>query len=370
MKKCLIAGMAVLLLAAACRREVPSPRPTIHLVHEIAADSSGLASIASKAGSCGAKGSIAIIGEPSDVIALARRFHSIDEVDNIDGSPVRDSLPDFAGEVFDAILDAYSAPYPHFVHGSSVSTDSLRESAVRCAMSAWDSLCFRSSADQLPILGKQQAKMLIYTSSLNSEYGLFDVDTLQQLTGGASRILSAVDVMLDDALQPGDVNIAVWTGREVCDSKAWEHAFAARDASIHASISVLSPEKAFDIRTELRNLLRLYQGSGRSLDVIILDRFGTSCAPLESEIQMIRRGATEEDAAFARMLSPDFRIITPEESITRATYGILRSGRLFSHRIALPQVRYYETSEGVQGSQVLVEVTGPYVQSTYVPDFN
>lgn len=369
MKKCIIAGMTVLFLAAACKREAPSPRPTIHLVHEIAADSSGLASIASRAGSCGAKGSIAIIGEPSDVIALAKRFHSIDEVDNIDGSPVRDSLPDFGGEVFDAILDAYSAPYSHFIDGEA-SADSLRESAVRCAMSAWDSLCFRSSADQLPILRKQEAKMLIYTSSLNSEYGLFDVDTLQQLTGGASRILSAVDVMLDDALQPGNVNIAVWTSREVCDSKAWENAFALKSANGKASIAVLDPERAFDIRTELRSLLRLYIGSGRSLDVIILDRFGTSSAPLESEIQMIRRGATEEDAAFAKMLSPDFRIITPEESITRATYGILRSGRLFSHRIALPQVRYYETSEGVQGSQVLVEVTAPYVQSTYVQDLN
>ena len=370
MKKLIIAGATVLFLAAACRSVAPSPRPTIPLVHEIASDTSGLASIASGAGSRGAQGSVAIIGEPTDVIALARRFQSIDAVDNIDGSPVRDSLPDFAGECFDAILDAYSAPYSHFLNGDAAAVDSLRESAVRCAMSAWDSLCFRSSADQLPILGKQDAKILIYTSSLNSEYGLFDVDTLQQIVGGTSRILSTVDVMLDEALQSRNVNIAVWTGREVCDSKAWENAFALKNVSGEASISVLDPERAFDIRTELRSLLRLYQGNGRGLDVILLDRFGISPAPLESEIQMIRRGATEEDAAFSTMLSPDFRIITPEEAIVKATYGILRSQRLFTHRIALPVVRYYETEEGVQGTQVLVEVTGPYVQSTYVPDFN
>ena len=369
MNRVILSGLAALSLLLSCKREAPSPRPTIPLVLEIAADTSGAGGLAAKAGSRGADGSIAIIGEPSDVLTLARRFQSCDLVDNVDGRSVRDSLPDFAGETFDAILDVFNTPYAHFL-APPVQPDSLREAAVRAAVSAWDSLAFRSPADKKAILKKSQAKILIFTSSLQAAFGLFDVDTLQQITGGKSRLLSPVDVMLEDALATGQKNLAVWTTREAREADVWENAFAVKDPTGEARLSVLVPDAALDVRTELRNLLRQYQGTGRTLDVLMVDRFDIDPAPLASELAMIRRAGTEEDAAFDRMLSPGFRLLTPAQSLIRSTYDILRGQRLFTHRIARPAIRYYETVEGAQGHSVLMEVAPAYVQSTYVSDIN
>lgn len=370
MKHYLLTGLAALSLLVSCETVTVQPRPTIPLVLGIAADSSGQGGLIARAGSRGAYGSIAIIGEPADVITLARRFQSIDAVDNVDGRPVRDSLPDFAGESFDAILDVFNAPYAHFLEGPAPETDSLREAAVRGAMAAWDSLCYRSASDREALLKKQQAKVLIYTSSLHAEYGLYDVDTLQQLTGGKTQILSIVDVMLDNALASGSRNLAVWTTPEARTSGAWEHVFESKNTKGEATLAVLAPDAALDIRTELRNLLRQYQNTGLQLHVLLVDRFDVDKAPLASEVAMIRREGTEEDAAFSRMLAQDFRIMMPAQALTQATYAVMRRDRLFTHRILRPSIRYYETVEGSQGTPVLQEVTPAYIQSTYVPDFD
>lgn len=370
MKHYLLTGLSALSLLVSCETVTVQPRPTIPLVLGIAADTSGQGGLIARAGSRGADGSIAIIGEPADVTILARRFQSIDAVDNVDGRSVRDSLPDFAGESFDAIMDAFNAPYAHFLEGPAPETDSLREAAVRGAMAAWDSLCYRTASDREALLRKHQAKILVYTSSLHAAYGLFDVDTLQQLTGGKSRVLSVVDVMLDNALASGPRNLAVWTTPEVRSSGAWEQVFEGKNTSGNASLSVLAPDAALDVRTELRNLLRQYQQAGRQLHVLLVDRFDVDKAPLASEVAMIRREGTEEDAAFNRMLAPDFRVVMPASALISATYGILRRDRLFTHRILRPSIRYYETVEGSQGTPILQEVTAAYVQSTYVPDID
>ena len=186
MRKILIPGILLLVMLASCKEVTTTPRPTIPMVYSILADSTGQAHLVSMAGDRGAEGSIAIIGEPS------RRFQSNDAVDNIDGRPSRDSLPDFAGERFDVILDALFAPY------GETSLDSLREAAVTNALFAWDSTCFRSTTDSRPLLRKQRSKLLIYTSALQAAYGLFDVDTLQQLTGGKSRLLSPALLMMQN----------------------------------------------------------------------------------------------------------------------------------------------------------------------------
>lgn len=361
MRKIVFWGMLGLALLSSCKRKLAEPRPTIPLVYSVAGDTTHVGRLAAEAGSRGADGSIAIIGEPLDAIALSGSFLSADRMDNIDGSEKRDSLPDFAGESFSVILDDYNAPYSHFVQPSAHAwqhLDSLREAAVRNALFAWDSTCVHNPA-----------KLIIFTSSLQAEYGLFDVDTLQQLTGGKSIVLSSAKLMLEQAYRDGARNLAVWTSPQVAGAEVWQKLFS-QYAWADAQLTVLSPEPALDVRTELRHLLRQYRSAGRTLDALLVDSYSAKPSLLNSELYLIRQGGTEEDAYFDKMISRDFRFLEPKSCVVQATYRILRSQSLFTHRIARPSVRYYETVESAQGLPVLEAVTASYVQNAYVQRFD
>lgn len=363
MKKCLLLCLAAACLFS-CKEKAPAPRPAVALVDAVLRDTSGMRRLAAEAGKLGNGGSIAIIGEPSDVLFLSREFALSDLRDNIDGRMRPDSLPDFAGEKFDLLLDAEDAPYDHFLENVGGS-DSLRSLAVQNALFAWDSTCVRSSLDTKALLHKSRSKLLIYTSSLQAEYGLFDLDTLQQLAGGACPVISPAVLQIQKALDSGATHIAVWTSREVRDAGAWQAVFE-RMAPEGATLAVIAPEQALDVRTRLRGLLRQYLATGRRMDALILDHYGLPLAPLNSEISLIRRIGTEEDASFDRILAQDFLLLDPSAVLLDATYALLREKDLFAHRIARPVLGYYETFEAEDGNTLLLEVGPEYVAETYV----
>ena len=361
MRKIVLWGLAALCLAAACKRNAPQPRPTIPLVESIVADTSGTARMVALAGTLGPEGSIAILGEPFAALALSHRFQSTDRMDNVDGRPRRDSLPDFAGEIFSVILDAFNDPYEHFITEGPEAKDrldSLRESAVRGALFAWDSTAVRPAA-----------KILIFTSSLHASFGLFDVDTLQQLCGGQSILLSPSGLLLDRAREKGARNVAVWTTRAVRKSGAWQ-ALLQEKGWEDMRLTELSPSPALDSRTELREVLRQYQTEGRPLDALLVDSYEADINALGSEISFIRQGLTGEDASLAKMLSRDFFILDPSSETIQATYALLRSRRLFAHRIAWPRLQYYQVEESSGGEPQVVPVSASYVQNTYVQNIH
>lgn len=364
MKKYIVILLAAAALLYSCRTRTLPPRPTIPLVESIVRDTSGLANLVSMAGASGAEGSVAILGEPFQAVALARLFQGMDAVDNIDGREKRDSLPDFAGERFDVLMDVSNAPYGHFLPGG---LDSLREAAVQGAMFAWDSTCLKYAAGR-DKLRKSRAKVLILSSPLHSAYGRFDVDTLRQLCSGKCFIVTPVETTLADAVRLGASNIAVWASGEVRSSGAYESAFMQMGGQ--GSVASIVPDAAFDIRTEFRSLLHQYRAAGKPLDALVLSEYGIDTRLLETELELIRAAGTEEDLAFSRMLSPEFTIIEPGKSLTGAVYRYMRSGNLFTHRIALPSVHWYETTESRSGDPAIVEVGASYVLQTYVQDID
>lgn len=365
MKKYIIIMGAALCLISACRTKALPPRPTIPLVETIVRDTSGLAELVAKAGASGANGSIAILGEKEQTMALARLFLSIDARDNIDGRSVRDSLPDFAGEQFQVIIDENNSPYSHFLPGG---LDSLREAAVQGAMFAWDTTCLKTRTSARNRLPKENAKILVFSSPLNSAYGLFDVDTLRQLCSGKCMLATPVETTLKDAVKAGASNIAVWASRDIRSSRAYEDAFA--DLQAEGTVTTITPESALDIRTQFRSLLRQYQATGLSLDALVLSEYTVDTQPLWSEIELIRSGVSEEDSAFNRMLSGNFVIIDPGTSLTSAIFSYMRGGNLFTHRIALPSARWFVTTESENGNPDILEVGTSYLRSAYVQDFD
>jgi hypothetical protein len=366
-RRLFIIGLA-LMAVAACKHAGSVPRETIGLVQSIVEDTTGIRKLVEQAGGKGADGSIALLGEPEDVAVLARRFAVTDRMDNIDGRQKPDSLPDFAGETFHALLDSYNAPYSQFVKGPQ-GLDSLREVAVNGALHAWDTVCFRSSTGHGIPLKKASAKILVFASSLQQEYGLFDVDTLQKLVGGKCHLLSPVDILVDDALAAGAQNILVWAPDAVRESKVWEKALESRHRT-DATLAVVTPKSAKDVRTQLRDVLRQYLVTGLPLDALIIDSYRVNPAPLQSELGLIRLCGTEEDAAFDKMLSARFQFLEPTEALLDATFNLLREENLFAHKIAKPVVKYYENAESETGEVILVETSANHVKNTYVPSLD
>lgn len=317
MKKHFLLTILAVAALAACEQTAKVQKPSMKLVQSILADTTGLRERAQNAGIIGAEGSITLFGEPGVVKALAQRFKDVDLMDNVDGREKRDSLPDFAGEIIVGILT------PRF------SPDSLREVAVNGALQAWDTTRH-----------KESAKILIYPSSLQARYGFNDVDTLQQLVGGKCHLLSPVKLLLDKAYEKAN-NVVVWTSEPVKDAKVWEQALAKMNKP-GKSIAVYSTDPSQEPNQQFRDILRQYQVTGLPLDAMILDCYQADFGPLEEELGIIRTDATEEDAAFDKMVSAQFKFYEPADALIRTTYAILREENLFAHRIARPVVKLYE----------------------------
>ena len=362
--------LALLVTLASCRERPAVVRDTIPYVKQIAVDTTGAFALVRTYRTAGTKGSIAVIGEPDAASRLASFLQTADNVDNIDGKPAPDRLPDFAGESFDIILDLYNAPY---IRMAASSPDSLREVAVRNAVTAVDTVAYSNALDPKSRLVTSRAKVFVLASSLLSEYGKFDIDTLFKMAGREPLVLTPVEAMLQAAADAGFKSVAVWAPEEA--RSAYEH--VARALVPQMDVTVVSTTGNGILRPAFRDMLRIYRSlkPGTNLDAVLLDSFTVDLEELESEKEHIHRQITEEDMAFDRILMPHFRFIEPNASLTAALYRLLREKNLFTHNIAYPTVRYYQTEENRDGEFVPVEVSATYLSSRsnpapYVPDID
>lgn len=359
---------AFLLLASCQERQVPV-RDTIPYVKQLAVDTAGTYSLLASYRSAGSVGSIAVIGEPEAAWQLSSRLLAADEVDNIDGKPRPDRLPDFAGESFDILMDQYNAPYTRM---AASSPDSLREIAVRNAVISIDSVAYSNALDPMSRLRKSRAKVFVLANSLLTEYGRFDIDTLFKMTGREALILTPVEAMLETAAKAGCRSVAVWAPQEA--RSAYEHA---AQAYPQMTVTVVSTTGNGMLRPAFRDMLRIFRGlkPKETLDAVLLDSFTANLEELSAEQEHIHRQITEEDMAFDRTLTPHFRFIEPNASLTSALYRLLRERNLFTHDIAYPSVQYYQTEENRDGEYVPVEVSAEYISAhanpdPYVPDLD
>ena len=366
-----ILPILVLLSAlVSCNERPVVVRDTIPYVKQIAVDTTGTFALVSTYRSAGTKGSIAVIGEPEDASRLASFLLAADNVDNIDGKATPDRLPDFAGESFDVIMDLYNAPYERM---AASSPDSLREVAVRNAVIAVDSVAYSNALDPNSRLVTSRAKVFVLANSLLSEYGKFDIDTLFKMAGREPIILTPVEAMLQEAAAAGYKSVAVWAPEKA--RSAYEN--VARVLTPEMNVTVVSTTGNGILRPAFRDMLRVYRSlkPGTNLDAVLLDSFTVDLEELDDEVEHIHRQITEEDMAFDRILMPRFRFIEPNACVTAALYRLLREKNLFTHDIAYPTVRYYQTEENREGEYVPVEVSASYLSAQmntapYVPDID
>ena len=368
--KHILSVLAFLVALVSCQERPTVLRDTIPYVKQIAVDTTGTFQLIHAYRTAGKKGSIAVIGEPESTLQFAATLLAADYVDNIDGRSKPDRLPDFAGERFDILLDEYNAPY---LRMAASSPDSLREVAVRNAVIAVDSVAYSNPSDPRSRLAKTRAKVFVLANSLLAEYGQFDIDTLFKMAGREAVILTPVEAMLQEAARSGCKSVAVWAPAEA--RSAYEH--AARALTPQMDVTVVSTTGNGILRPAFRDMLRVYRSlkPGSNLDAVLLDSFTVNLEELESEKEHIHRQITEEDMAFDRILMPHFRFIDPGISLTNALYRLLREKSLFTHDIAYPTIRYYQTEENLEGDFVPVEVSAEYLSAQtqsalYVPDID
>ena len=362
--------LAILAALVSCHERPAVLRDTIPYVKQLAVDTTGTFQLISTYRTAGTKGSIAVIGEPEVAVQLAAVLRQADQVDNIDGLPKPDRLPDFAGESFDILLDEYNAPY---LRMAASSPDSLTEVAVRNAVIAVDSVAYSNALDPRSRLAKNRAKVFVLANSLLAEYGQFDIDTLFKMAGREAVILTPVEAMLEEAAKSGYKSVAVWAPAEA--RSAYENAAKALQPQL--DVTVVSTMGNGLLRPAFRDMLRIYRTlkPGSNLDAVLLDSFTANLEELSAEKEHIHRQITEEDMAFDRILMPHFRFIEPNAAMTGALYRLLREKNLFTHDIAYPTVRYYQTEENRDGEYVPVEVSAAYLSAhqksePYVPDID
>ena len=360
MKRIIILLAIVCAAAVSCREFSAPSRPTIDYVLSLAADSLGSAfSLVKSHNPASGEGAIAIFGEREESLLLSEVFLTADRRDNISGKPGSDLLPDFAGEVLTVILDEAEAPYAGFIErGEEVR---LRENAVRGAIFALDTLCCVTPFNPEATAPKPTSKVIVLSSSLMGEYGLFDVDTLFSLAGTRIPVISPVESMIEEALavEKEDLSVGVWADSALVASLAYQNVFGRMARAAGKGSSVLypiSPSGEGDIRERLLSWLDAYSEicGGRQLDALLIDDYGVNISSLEAELADIRKEDSFQKLTYARLLSKDFRFVDVMESLTGRCYDILRRENLFTHNISYPSLTLYQTVAAPDGTDNLL----------------
>lgn len=358
--------LPVLLLAAACSGPVPSGRAALPLVMDIA---SGRATaergvIDSRQGPLSA-GDIYIAGSPAACRLLCADFLDCDVFDNVRGRSFSDDLKDFAGETFACIEDDVFSPYGELISAGDTAT--LRELAVRYALAALDDKCNVSQFDLDGNAAKTPAKLLILADPWMHEYGMFDVDTLFSLTSCPVNLVSPQSLMMDEVLggSQKSFNIGI-----ICDSiYVGKGIYPAIFRSKCRQFDIVGA-RCFEASVSgregsLYEFLDKYIASGRSeaLDAILVDDRALQYGAVESEILAARDLNREESMNYGKLIAPGLRVVRSSDLTMRWCYEVLRSGDLFTHKIALPQASFYSVRKNpVEGGAHFLLIPASNVQ--------
>ena len=338
------AGLAALLLVAACNPPVQGGRDTIDLVKAIAADSGSPEHILlSGFRKPHNGGSVYIIGETESCRQIGTAFLECDMFENARGMGWGDGLKDFAGEEFDYIADNTFTPYGTFVAENG--NDRLREATVRLCLSSLQPNCNVSIYDLDGNQEKSQAKLIILADPWLSINGKHDVDTLFAMTGCRVPVFSPQELLFDRVLGGGKKYFRIGVmGDSTRVSKGlysalFEDKIKQFDVVGASIFEVPSPAEG----VSLAAFLDKYAGSGETLplDALLVDDFTVDAGRLEKELMNIRDFNKEESMLYGKLISPEFVIVSSTEVTMTACYHEMREHNLFTHRIARPFCREY-----------------------------
>lgn len=292
------------------------------------------------------------------MLPLSEAFLLADNYDNATGAPGRDGLPDFSGEIISGILDIANTPYSAWL--SEGKEDALRDLTVKEVLLALDTLCHRSPYDREGGVRKPGAKLLVLASSYMTAYGQFDVDTLFRSLGCSVPVISPLEAMMDEVFRgAGKVKVGVLSRREDLSSGIYSSVFSERcrrHARQGSSCTVLARRDSSGFLTAFFDDY-IASGAVEALDYLIVDGYGYDVPSLYAVVDSLTSVMNPESLKYSKFISPDLKILTPEESILRSCYSKMRQMSIFSYRISYPEARGYLTA----GESLLIPFSLRYV---------
>lgn len=350
----LIILMLAALLAVACRERNTGMMRPIQLVETIVADTSSYhyRQISALKG-IGSHGSIALVGDPEDVMRLTEYLLTYDGHDNISGAHLSDGLPDFSGETIAQILDVAGSPYSAVLQDAGAVT--LREKNLKNFLLATDTAYVAGPYDGV-MQHRQSAKMVVFASSYSSAYGRYDADTLCRSIGLEYPVIAPVQAMeaYADMKTEGTMNLAVWTDMDKISG------------GLYDGLQAFAPQTdtTADDQARLCRFLDMYVDAGNSarLSAVLLDDPDVDAEAMESAARMVIASTEDNLLNYRNLLDNGFEFITPGEAIAEQCYAYLRRANAFTHRIAYPELRSYITmvQDEPEGETVLVGLQDRY----------
>lgn len=356
--------LVLLLLPAACRRQVEETRPTIPLVREILASRSDPRALMLRDRESRPASDITLIGSEFACERLAEMLLFRDSQDNVDARVNGDGLPDFAGETFALIED--SVPYADILRDSP---EELRRQTVARVLSALDTVVHISPYDLDGLASKPSSKMVVLADPFLSEYGGFDVDTLLRSTGCRIPVVSTIELLLDRAFARGgryDLSVGILCDPQFDSTGIYERIFSrmARERRMSGATLVVQGVSSRD--SVLHTFLKNYAASGQTkpFDAILIDDLSVRPDALKSELAEIVSVMNESSMTYGRLVSRGFFFLNAFDEVAATCYNYLRQNNLFTHNIAKPQVSVYRPVRrpGSEDGSIIL-IPGSYVQN-------
>lgn len=368
MKKPLLSvfSIFVLLSLGSCRPKVVEMNPVIPYVKGILADKYSPEMLMLRHNRAQLPSSdITVIGPQSVCDTLAAMFKTYDVRDNVDGSRQSDGLPDFAGETFAFIAD--SASYGSYLAGNL--SDDLRKQVVLKTLCAIDTVVHISPYDLKGLGYKNSSKIVILADPYLAQYGQYDADSLLSAAGVQAPLVAPIDLMFDkvlDSAKGRPVHVALLCSEGFASSDVFSQRLAklSADRGITGSECYVFPTERRD--SLVHRLLSAYASAGRKgpIDAILVDDYNLNVDSLKLEMKDIMSVMNRTSITYGRFVSPDLVFVSSIEEVASRCYSILRSGNLFTHNIAKPQVVFYwpASNPDTAGSDSIILISGPYVQ--------
>lgn len=290
---------------------------------------------------------VAVIGASRNCALMSEYLLTCDIFDNVDGRPVKDGLPDFAGETIAPYFDEANPPYADYVSAGNEAF--LRETAVKNALSAIASECYASPYDKTVMQSKSSSKVIVLCSSILSGYGSSDIDTLIASFGKDIPVISPVKALSTLAVKRHgmDASIGIWADSRILASGVYAiefHKLAGKGRTV--DYVGFSPSGDKSVSEGFLHFLKMYLASGgeKPLSVLLLDDI--AMASHASRIKAVADSVrllpkTDTLASLRSALAADFEIIDVKTALASSCYGEMRRMNAFTHNVSYPSAKGY-----------------------------
>lgn len=327
------------------------------------------------------RGTVAVFGGTEETAVIAESMMTADMFDNIDGKPVCDSLPDFAGEVIMPVFDVVNAPYQGYI--DAMNDDFARESLLEGFLACISDRCSSTAFDYSMSEPKPAAKVVILSSSVAASYGCEDIryvlDAFDKNTGVLNTVESSLSYLFDKTFS--ESNFGVWASSDIISSGVYGNVFnrmrsrhADRQSDEYAEwaksaeIVCLSPDTEGTAYEKVKRFLDLYASAGYSTPLagVVIDDPASvrEVDSLNIAADSIMSSVSPEDVQYAGLMQSGFEFVSPVITLTRDCYRWLRENGRFTHLVAPPDMAGYMTVPSSEVSGKSLDGKG-----SLVPDF-